>query len=280
MQVFINEQFFNEREAFIPVNDRGFLLGDGLFETLKSVNGKIAFFNHHYDRLKASAEFLNIPLNYTEEQLKEICLELLKLNHLINHSCAIRITLTRGSGVRGIALPFPCTPTLLITAAMYAPSLDFYPKAFITSIRRNEFSPLINHKTLNYLEPILARSEAMAQGYDEGIMLNTKGFISECSIANIFFINKDIVLTPSNKSGVLPGIVRNKIIQICHQNNIVIIEKKISPEEALEATEAFQTNSLIGIQFLSKINNHSLGILKSNTSQKIAKSYFDYITGY
>lgn len=273
MHTFINGAIITEEKAYIHIQDRGFLLGDGLFETLKVQNGHIEFFNAHFDRLSGSAKELSIPFHYKLDALEKICMELISLNELSDETAALRITLTRGAGLRGINLPENPTPSLIVTTAKYHANKNSNSRVFITNIKRNQFSPIVKLKTLNYLEPILARNEAQAHGYDEGVMLNTDGFITECSIANIFFITNNIVSTPSIESGILPGIVRNHIINLCHKNKIKVIEKKISVEEALDADEVFQTNSLIGIQSLSQINEKKLAVGDFTVFQKILKYY-------
>ncbi|OGT46676.1 MAG: hypothetical protein A3E82_01145 [Gammaproteobacteria bacterium RIFCSPHIGHO2_12_FULL_38_11] len=274
MYVLINDHIISEEKAYIHIKDRGFLLSDGVFETLKVQNGHIEFFNAHYERLKYSATTLFIPFHYNADALKAMCLELIKENEL-NHSIAsMRITLTRGIGLRGINFPEKPTPTLLITAAPYhQPVSDQYSRAFITSIIRNQYSPITKLKTLNYFEPILARNEAHSNGFDEGIMLNTNGFITECSTANIFFVKDNIVITPSAENGILPGIIRNHIIVLCHKNNIKLIEKSVSVNDAMNADEVFQTNSLIGIQPISQINEKKFSVDNFIFFKKISDFY-------
>lgn len=274
MHAFINTNIITDEKAYIHIKDRGFLLGDGIFETIKVRNGHIEFFNAHYERFLNSANALFIPFSYTAVMLQNMCLELIKKNNLLNEIASIRITLTRGAGSRGIDFPDQSTPTLFITATKYhQPNCNQYTRSFITSIKRNPYSPITTLKTLNYLEPILARHEAKSHGFDEGIMLNTHGFITECSVANFFLVKDNIVMTPSIESGILPGIMRNHIINLCHKHHIKIIEKNISITDALTADEAFQTNSLIGIQLLSEINNHKMSAETFTVSKKIMHYY-------
>ena len=272
MHVLINDHIISEEKAYIHIKDRGFLLGDGVFETLKVQNGHIEFFEAHYERLKDSAITLFIPFDYNTSTLKTMCLALIKENKLDHSIASMRITLTRGIGLRGINFPENPMPTLLITVAPYhQPQNDQHPRAFITSIKRNQYSLITKLKTLNYLEPVLARNAAQLKGFDEGIMLNTSGFIAECSTANIFFVKGDKVITPSVESGILPGIIRNHIIELCNKNNINIIEKSVSIDDAINADEIFQTNSLIGIQPISQINEKKFSVINFILFNKISK---------
>lgn len=273
MYVFLNNEIISDEKPYIYIKDRGFLLGDGIFETLKVQNGQIVFFDEHYRRLKNSAKFLSIPMPYSESSLKETCTNLIKKNNLYDSSAAMRITLTRGIGLRGINIPNEQNPTLLITVTIFNLQNTHYPTAMITSIKRNQYSPIVQHKTLNYLEPILARKEANTNGFEEGIMLNTDGFITESSIANIFFVKNATVITPSVNSGILPGIVRQQVIRLCESHQIRVIEKNISPVEVADMDEAFQTNSLIGIQPLSIIGDKKFSVSDFSLTPKISKLY-------
>ncbi len=267
MNVILNEKIIPEEKAHIHIKDRGFLLGDGLFETCKVQSGHIEFFDSHYERIANSARALLISFEYEKEDLKSKCVELIKKNELETGSASMRISLTRGIGLRGINFPEKPKPTLLITVSQYqSPSQEYTIRAMITSITRNPASAITKFKTLNYLEPVLARQEAQSNGFDEGIMLNTNGYITECSVANIFMIKNNEIITPSIECGILPGIMRNHVISVCRKNNFSVLEKPISIEEILNADEVFQTNSLIGIQSVSQINKRNYAI---NTVKEI-----------
>jgi branched-chain amino acid aminotransferase len=277
MQIFINDNIFPENIPLIYANDRGLLLGDGLFETIKTMKGIPLHFEQHYKRLSNSASAFSIPLSYNASDLLMICKNLIKINKLHDTLASIRITLTRGRSVRGIAIPEECSPTLLITTAPYQPQTQLYPKACITNIKRNEYSEFTRHKTIQYLEFIFARKLAKEQGFDEGILLNTKGAITETSIANIFFVLDEKVYTPKIEDGALPGITREIIIKCCHNIGMPLSEEEIFPEKVLQATEAFQTNSLLDIQMLSFLNNSSLKYgEKAKVTNAIMTEYAKY----
>lgn len=280
MHISINGTIITEEKAYIHIKDRGFLLGDGIFETCKVQNGHIQFFDEHYSRLEDSAKKLFISFNYSAEEIKKICDQLIQINNLGSDDSVIRITLTRGIGLRGINLPEKPVSTLLVTTAKFHVPHGQFPRIYITSIKRNALSPITKFKTLNYLEPILARQEAQSNGFDEGLMLNTDGYVTECSIANIFFVKKNRVITPSLDSGVLPGIMRDFVIHLCKKNNIVFSEKLISQDEAMDSDEIFQTNSLIGIQPISAINNKKFIVDNYAITQKLIRLYEDEIKSF
>ena len=239
-------------------NDRGFLLGDGLFETIKVENEHLLFFQEHYHRLATSASKLEIPFKFSLFELKNQCKRLLEINRLLA-AASLRITLTRGVSQRGIQAPLNPFPTLMITVAPYSqPSPISSSTLYITDIKRNEASLLSRLKTLNCLELVLARQQAIKAGYQEGLMLNTKGAVTETSIGNLFAVINQKIFTPRIEDGLLPGIMRDMIIKIAAQIGKPIREKTLYTEDLFKATEIFQANSIIEIQSFSKINEHPL----------------------
>lgn len=278
MHVLLNEKILDKEKASISPDDRGFLLGDGIFETIRSNQGRMAFFDQHYQRLKKSADFLKIPFNLNMGKLFNFCKQLLEVNGLAKRSASLRITLTRGLGNRGIAIPTQLSPTLLITTANYEPSSTPI-RVCITSVRRNEYSEFTQLKTIQYLDSIMARLLAKEKGFDEGLMLNTQGKITETSVANIFFIIDGCLVTPRLEDGVMPGIVRAFILQICEENNIPFKVISIYPDDVLSATEAFQTNSLIGVQPIIALNDSELDVGGNGLTQFLMKC-FDSLHGH
>ena len=273
MKIYVNGTLQESSAPHIDVNDRGFSLGDGLFETIKYDGERLQFFEQHFQRFKLSAKTLFIPFEYSANDLQRVCLDLINQNKLEKQTVAIRLTLTRGVSKRGIAIHEQVSPTLVITSVPYQPPTT-YPKTYITTIRRNEYSPITQLKTTHYLESILARQSAVSSGYDEGIMLNTRGYITETSIANLFLVANNTVRTAPIHSGIMPGIIRGIIIQCCKLAEIDLVEEEIDRRSLDHVCEAFQTNSLIGIQPLSSINDIQLSLPPGNTvTSKITSLY-------
>ena len=254
---YLNEHFHKNHLERINIQDRGLLLGDGLFETLRADQHNIAFFKEHYNRLKNSADFLEIPLNKSQFELQTICEILLQKNQL-RQTAAIRITLTRGASDRGIGLPEKTTPTLLITANAYsAPTKSI--TAYLTNNCVNEHSLLAQHKTLEYSENILARKLAKAQGADEAILVNTKGNLVETSVGNLFIEIDGTLITPPLSEGALPGIMREHIIKDSQLKGKPCVEETITPNDLLLMTACFHCNSLIGKQMITTVESPEKG---------------------
>lgn len=252
--IYLNGNFISDYDAKLEHNDRGFLLSDGIFETMRCYEGVILSLSDHYARLKTSADFLEIPFLMTLEELDAITKSLLEKNGLMEKDASLRVTLTRGVGPRGILPPANVKPTLMITAFLFLTHESKPLKAVISTIRRNESSPLSNIKSLCYLDNVLARRDAVKRGADECIFLNTVGHVTCASVANVFLITSKGIITPRLEDGVLPGITRKTVIEVCRSNNIPVFEETISEADLMNAKEVFFTNRLIEIQPVVQIN--------------------------
>jgi branched-chain amino acid aminotransferase len=233
----INGELKPGAQVTIDAADRGFLLADGLFETLRAENGTPLHVHRHLARLRAGAAFLALPLPWSDDLLTEAITSVLAA--LPHQEAALRITLTRGPGPRGVLPPAPAQPTCLITAALLPPPPPPAHVIIATVTRRNEHSPLSRLKTLNYLDSVLARQEAARRGADDAILLNTAGRIAETTAGNLFITLAGTCVTPPVSEGALPGIARALILE-----RGAAIERKLNPADLFEAAEAFIVNSL------------------------------------
>lgn len=251
--ILLNGILQDDDTAVFHASDRGALLADGLFETLRARNGTLAFFSAHFNRLLQSANALDIPLVLTEDELHTQCETLLKANQ--HENAALRITLTRGAGPRGLLPPAQAKPNLLITSALFYAHKPTATACIVNEIRRNTSSITSKHKTLAYLDNIMAQRIAHEKGFDYAILLNTHGFIASANCANIFFVIDNTLVTPDLQSGILPGIIRAHVLARAKQCGINTMCKSITLQDQKNAQAAFLTNSLAGIMPLVKINN-------------------------
>lgn len=276
--IYLNGKFFTEQKAKLNFNDRGFLLGDGIFETMRAYDGKIFCLSDHYERLKDAAHYLGIPFEYSLGKIKKISKELLSVNALDGKNASLRLTLTRGSGPRGLLPPKHIKSTLMFTAFPFL-NKTFNPlNVVISPIRRNEFSPLSRIKSLCYLDNIIAKTQAVAKGADECILLNTQGNVVCGSAANLFIVTEKGIITPPVEDGTLPGITRKILIKICKEKSFPLFEETINQSVLIEVKEIFFTNQLIEIQPVIKINNHLIneGCI-GNITIILKKHYKDFI---
>lgn len=247
MTVFLNGALVADDEARIAPSDRGFTLGDGLFETLKVKAGVPMRLSAHLARLARGAQVIGLKLPTLD--FAAILAQTLAANAIADGSA--RITVTRGSGPRGVLPPAAPAPTVLVTCAPAAPPAGPARLVIARSTRRNEFSPLASIKSLNYLDNILARQEATARGADDGILLNTQGRVTETSIANLFALVDGRLVTPPVSEGVLPGVMRAEVL--AHG----VEEAPLTEDDLARASEIFLTSSL-GIRKVAGLEGRTL----------------------
>ena len=259
-KIFVNGDFFLPATSKIPVEDMGFLFGYGLFETMRSYGGIVYKLEEHIKRLILSANFLKIPLSFSVAEISELVLKTLQINKL--KDAYIKLILSSGI-YPGKLSRLPEKPNFIIIARPFSPYPDSWyeqgVKATIASIKRNPSSPIYSHKSLNFLENLLAKREAEEKGYQEAIFLNTEGYLSEGSISNLFVVKKERIITPSLSCGCLPGITRKVVLNLCTRLGIPSQERKVKLEELFGADEAFLTNSLREILPLTRVDSHIIG---------------------
>jgi len=258
MKVWLNGSIMDARDVRIDPADRGFLLGDGLFETMLALHGHPVFADAHMLRLKAGAELIGLPLPYAPDFIEAACIEILEANGLDTAPRAsLRVTVTRGPGPRGLALPPEPRPTVLVTcAAAGAPPARL---SLATAMpRRNPWSPSARLKALPYLDNLLAKEEAREKGADDALMLSTNGTIACASAANIFLWEDGKLVTPSGNCGILPGITRAALLELAPEIGIEIAEEEILPARLAHISGAFVTNSLMGLVPVNRIDGRDI----------------------
>lgn len=252
----VNGELIESQEKAVDIADKGLLLGDGLFETLKVENDCIEDFDTHWQRFKNACERLQLVPPLSRQQTIDQIERLLSANKHTPHA-SIRWTLTRGSGPRGLKWPTEPTPVMVITSSLRQPAAIEPKKLRITETRRNDTSPLATVKSLNYLDAVLAHNQARQAGFDDAVFLNTKGRIVCSSMANLFFINNNKALvTAGIEEGVLPGITRQKVIGLANDSGVEVIEKAPTQNELTSMVSAFLTNSLMGVVPVASIDDY------------------------
>jgi branched-chain amino acid aminotransferase len=248
-QVWLNGRLVAAAEARIDPADRGLLLGDGLFETIRARSGEALHLPLHLARLRDGATVLDIALPWRDAEIEGAIALLLAAEAL--QDGALRVTLTRGPAARGLLPPAHASPTLLIAAAAIPPPRA--ARAIVATVTcRNERSPLARLKTLNYLDGILARQEAAALGADEAILLNTRGLVAETTVGNLFLLCNGIALTPPIFDGALPGIARALLLRAG------LAAEASLPAGALETTGAAFISSSLGVRPVASIGARAL----------------------
>jgi len=248
--VFLNGKILPLKEAKISISTPGVLYGWGLFETMRSYNNKIVYFNQHLKRIKDSSRLLGIKLSYSMDRLKDIIKQAVKINCF--RDSYVRLTVWKSNSGADI----------LVVVKKYHPySSEKYKRGFqvcLSSFRQNENSVFTRLKTTNYLLYQLSFKKAKDKGFDEAIILNNRGLIAEGSRSNIFFIKEEELFTPSLECGCLDGITRRVIFDLAKEYKIKIYEGNFTLQDLYRADEAFLTNSLMGVMPLERIEKHRI----------------------
>ncbi|ATQ40944.1 4-amino-4-deoxychorismate lyase [Caulobacter mirabilis] len=231
----------------MPLDDRGLLLGDGLFETILAKNAELMLFDDHVARLRAGCAAMNLPAP-DKAAVRELC-ELAIADAGAKPRMAVRLTLTAGSGGRGLDRPDTVEPHVFATAAPAVRPEE--PATLVTSpVRRNEGSPTSWLKTLSYLDNVWARRMAAP---DDALMLNNGGEICCATAANIFWVKDGKLYTPSLDCGVLDGVMRRRVMALQP------VEEVRAPRAMLEQSDAvFLTSSLIGVRPVASLDGTPL----------------------
>jgi branched-subunit amino acid aminotransferase/4-amino-4-deoxychorismate lyase len=236
----------------IPYDDRGLLLGDGVFETLKAQDGVLLYFGDHFARLTKACHALGLPAP-SYAQMGDSCMACLDETE----AQAVRFTYTAGSGGRGLTRPISLNPRYFATSAPLAPA-PLNLALGLSLIRRNESSPTSRHKTLNYLDNIMARRQAIASGYDDALMLNTQGEIACSTAGNLFWCEDGVITTPDLSCGVLEGLTRGRLIKAAEANGLRVQEVKREYHLNLVLNGLMVCNSLIGLVPVTRLEGQAI----------------------
>ncbi|TAL00985.1 MAG: 2-keto-4-methylthiobutyrate aminotransferase [Rhodospirillaceae bacterium] len=247
----LNGVLCEEDTARIDPRDRGFTLGDGVFETIAVRNGAAPRLVAHLARLRDGLQVIGLALEQSDQDLVDRMNDVLAANDTTN--AVLRLTVSRGVGQRGIAVPATVSPTVVITANPLPPFPTPARVTIAASTCRNEKSPLSRIKSLGYLDNIVARREADARGVDDAIMLNTRGDIACATVANVFLLVDGGLITPRVEDGALPGLARADVITLARAE-----ERTVSRDELNRASEMFLTNAL-GVRPVTHIDNAPVG---------------------
>lgn len=279
--IYLNGKLVPEDEAKISVFDHGLLYGDGVFEGIRGYNGRIFKLDEHLYRLYASAKaiMLDVPLEFSE--LKDAVIQTVRANKL--RDSYIRVVVTRGIGDLGLD-PRKCKiPTLFIIAS----SIQLYPKEIyekgldiVTVATRRNLAEAINPavKSLNYLNNIMAKIEANNAGASEGLMLNSCGYVSECTGENIFVVRRKKLITPPVSAGVLPGVTRETVKEIGKSIGLEVEEKDMTRYDIFTSDECFLTGTAAEIVPVVQLDGRVIGTGKPGEITRRIKEEYSALT--
>jgi branched-chain amino acid aminotransferase len=260
--VYLNGKYVEKSKATVSVLDHGLLYGDGVFEGIRAYDGSVFRLADHVNRLYESAKVIQIEIPLNEHELTEVITETLRRNNLRN--AYIRVVVTRGTGDLGIDPSLCEKPTLFVitepVTSLLGPKESRVIHVSISSVRRDRVDATSHEvKSLNYLNSILAKMEASATGADDAIMLDSRGFVSEASVTNVFLVKGGKLSTPPSAAGILHGITRARIIQLCDELGLEVRERDITPFELMTADEVFLVGTKSEIRAVGSVNGRTIG---------------------
>lgn len=266
LKIWLNGEFVAAPDARINVFDHGLLYGDGVFEGIRSYSGRVFERHAHLKRLFTSAKAISLQIPYSYDELDRALDSALEANGLLNsdRDAYIRLVVTRGVGVLGISPRRTWKPSVYIIAAtitMYPPEVyETGMRVIVSSVTRNHpnsISPRI--KSLNYLNNILGKVEALEAGAHEAIMLNHLGFVAEATGDNVFIVRDGQLQTPPTSAGILEGVTRGVVIRLARQAGFEVLEKDLVRTDLYAADECFLTGTGAQVVQVATIDKHAVG---------------------
>ena len=262
MKIYINGKFYSEQNARISVFDHGLLYGDGIFEGIRAYNGRVFKLKEHIDRLYASAKAILLEIPMSREEMMHAVVDTCRRNKI--QDGYIRLVVTRGAGTLGLN-PNRCkNPQVIIIAA----TIQLYPKEYyenglvivtVPTVRNlhSALNPAI--KSLNYLNNILAKIEANTAGVEEAIMLNSMGYVAECTGDNVFIVRAGELVTPPLTAGALYGITRGVVMELAVEAGLRVKEADLTRYDLFNAEECFLTGTGAEVIPVVKIDGRVIG---------------------
>jgi branched-chain amino acid aminotransferase len=262
MKIYIDGKYYDKKNARISVFDHGLLYGDGIFEGIRAYHGRVFKLTEHIDRLFCSAKSILLKIPLSHDQVVKAVVETCRKNKI--RDGYIRLLVTRGIGTLGLN-PHTCeTPSVIIIAdkiqlyppELYKRGLDIITVPTVRNLH-SALNPAI--KSLNYLNNILAKIEAINGGCQEALMLNAEGYVAECTGDNVFIIKAGHLQTPPLSAGALYGITRGVVMELAQKNGLEVSEPNLTRHDLFNADECFLTGTGAEIIPVVKIDGRVIG---------------------
>jgi len=262
MKIFLGNKLVDEKDAVVSVFDHGLLYGDGVFEGIRAYNGRVFLLDEHIDRLHDSAKAIALNIPMTKEQMSQAVVDTCKANEITDGY--IRLVVTRGTGTLGLN-PYLCEKAEII---IIAAKIQLYPQdLYDNGLKIVTVGTVRNHtealnpriKSLNYLNNVMAKIEAINAGCMECLMLNSQGQVAEASGDNVFAIKNGIVTTPPSWCGALEGLTRNKVMELARTAGYEVRESVMARYDLYVADEVFLTGTAAEIISVVDIDKRPIG---------------------
>ena len=280
LKVWLHDKLVDEDQAKISVFDHALLYGDGVFEGIRVYGGKIFEFAAHLDRLYDSAKVIRLVIPMDRETLADAVNKTLEANNVVDGY--IRLIITRGTGDLGLD-PLICAEAGII---IIADSIQLYPEGLYekglrvvsaATIRNHPLSLPPQIKSLNYLNNILAKIEALDKGVSEAIMYNHEGYVAEAVADNVFIVKNGAIYTPPTQAGSLPGITRAVVMRLAKAENIEVVEKNLVRFDLYVCDEFFLTGTAAEVIGIVEMDGRVIGDGKPGPiTRLLRKRFYEY----
>ncbi len=261
--IFVNKKFFSTEDAHISCLDSGYQYGDGLFETMLCLGGRIIGLDRHLERLFSSLAFFKFTLDFSKQDLASWISQTLAKNNMEKKDAYIKVMVSRRGLGQGLSFDTKRPPNIVIIVRKLVPYPEHCYREGINIIRspilRSSLSNVCyRHKLLNYFENIYSKNEANARGASEAIFLSRDNLVLEGATSNLFIVNGRNITTPPLSYNILPGTTREAVIDICRAKSLNLGEKKFDLLQLLRSDEVFLTNSLMGVMPVSSMDGKKI----------------------
>ena len=280
LKIWLKNGLVDQNDAKISVFDHGLLYGDGVFEGIRVYQGKIFECKAHLDRLYESAKVICLEVDMDMATMTDALEQTIRANNIVEGY--IRLIITRGIGDLGLN-PFLCKNGQVI---IIADNIQLYPEELyekgmtivsVPSVRNHPLSCPPQVKSLNYLNNILAKIEAIQAGASEGIMYNHQGFVAEATGDNVFTVKNGVIYTPPVQAGSLDGITRQVVIRLAEKENIKVIEKNLTRFDLYVADELFLTGTAAEVIGAVEMDGRKIGTgIPGSITKMLRKKFFEY----
>jgi branched-chain amino acid aminotransferase len=283
LKIWLNGKLVDEADAKITVFDHGLLYGDGVFEGIRVYDGRVFELDAHIKRLYESALSIRLEISIGKSELASAVEETVKANGITDGY--IRLVVTRGVGTLGLN-PFICKNSCVF---IIADKIQLYPEELYekgmrlisaTTVRNHPLAIPPQAKSLNYLNNILAKIEALDNGVPEAIMYNHEGYVAEASGDNVLIVKDGVIYAPPAEAGALPGITRGIVIKLAKEQNLQVVEKNLTRFDLYVADEFFLTGTAAEVIGIVEIDGRIIGDGRPGpVTSLLREKFFEYAHG-
>jgi len=282
-KIWLDGKLVDREDAKITVFDHGLLYGDGVFEGIRVYSGRVFELDAHIKRLYESAKAIRLAMAMSQSELAEATRQTVEANALTDGY--IRLVVTRGVGTLGLnplICKKPCVFIIADTIQLYPEEL--YEKGMkvisASTVRNHPLAIPPQAKTLNYLNNILAKIEALDSNVPEAILYNHEGYVAEASGDNVLIVKDGVVYAPPPEAGALPGITRGVVIKLARQENLQVIEKNLTRFDLYVCDELFLTGTAAEVIGIVEIDGRIVGNGRPGpVTALLRKKFFEYAHG-